>query len=80
MGEDPVEDEATDASVEPRPLSLHGWLKEASAGGVSGGPREVFVDTGYLLALERRRADQNHQRRRLSIGDRSGKDEAASSW
>ncbi|CAN5543998.1 hypothetical protein BH24ACT21_BH24ACT21_12380 [soil metagenome] len=31
------------------------------AGGVSSGPREVFVDTGYLLALERR-TDQNHLR------------------
>ena len=29
------------------------------AGGVSGGPREVFVATGYLLALERS-TDQNH--------------------
>jgi len=29
------------------------------AGSVPGGSREVFVDTGYLLALERR-TDQNH--------------------
>ena len=29
------------------------------AGGVSDASREVFVDTGYLLALERR-TDQNH--------------------
>lgn len=35
------------------------------------GPREVFVDTGYLLALERRN-DQNHPRaldHRRSLGE-----------
>jgi predicted nucleic acid-binding protein len=33
------------------------------AGGAFAGTREVFLDTGYLLALERR-TDQNHPRAR----------------